>query len=58
MNTCVTGDRGFLDEKLEDGRTVLERLDALATDWQTLPKGPHGLVNYGENGNLLECAPA
>ena len=54
----VTGDRGFLDQKLEDGQTVLERLDALATDWQTLPKGPHGLVNYGENGNLLECAPA
>ena len=60
MNTfvCVTGDRGFLDEKLEDGQTVLERLDAYATDWETLPKGPHGLVNYGENGNLLECAPA
>ncbi len=53
----VTGDRAFLDEKLEDGKTVLEHLDAFATDWETLPKGPHGLVNYGENGNLLECAP-
>ena len=54
----ATGDTGFLDEKLEDGRTVLDHIDALATDWETLPKGPHGLVNYGENGNLLECAPA
>jgi len=54
----VTGDRAFLDEKLEDGKTVLEHLDAFATDWETLPKGPHGLVNYGENRNLLECAPA
>jgi hypothetical protein len=51
-------DRAFLDETLEDGRTVLEHLDAFATDWETLPKGPHGLANYGENGNLLECAPA
>ena len=54
----TTGDRAFLDETLEDGRTVLEHLDAFATDWETLPKGPHGLANYGENGNLLECAPA
>jgi hypothetical protein len=54
----VTGDSAFLDEKFEDGKTVLTHLDALATDWETLPKGPHGLVNYGENGNLLECAPA
>ena len=54
----VTGDRTFLDEKLEDGKMVLDHLDAFATDWETMPKGPHGLVNYGENGNLLECAPA
>ena len=54
----VTGDRAFLDETLEDGKTVLEHLDAFATDWETLPKGPHGLVDYGRNGNLLECAPA
>ena len=54
----VTRDLAFLDEKLENGKTVLEQLDALATDWETLPKGPHGLVNYGENNNLLECAPA
>ena len=54
----VTGDTAFLDEKLEDGKTVLEHLDTFATDWETLPKGPQGLANYGENGNLLECAPA
>ncbi len=54
----VTGDRAFLDEKLEDGKTALDHLDTFATDWETLPKGPHGLVNYGGNGNLLECAPA
>ncbi len=53
----ITGDRAFLDERLEDGRTVLESLDALATDWETLPRGPHGLVNYGGNGKLLETAP-
>ena len=54
----VTGDRAFLDERLEDGKTALDHLDTFATDWETLPKGPHGLVNYGGNGNLLECAPA
>ncbi len=54
----VTGDRGFLDERLADGKTVLEHMDAFATDWETLPKGPHGLADYGDNGNLLECAPA
>ncbi len=54
----VTNDRAFLDEKLENGKTVLETLDALATDWETLPKGHDGLTDYGENNNLLECAPA
>ena len=53
----VTGDTAFLDDKLENGKTVLESLDALATDWETLPKGPDGLVNYGNNGKLLETAP-
>jgi hypothetical protein len=54
----ITGDRPFLDEKLADGASVLDHLDALATDWQTLPKGPQGLTDYGGNGNLLECAPS
>lgn len=54
----ITNDRAFLSEKLENGKTVLETLDALATDWETLPKGHDGLSNYGENNNLLECAPS
>ena len=53
----VTGDRTFLDEKLENGKTVLESINALATDWETLPRGPDGLVNYGNNGKLLETGP-
>ncbi len=53
----VTGDRAFLDEKLENGKTVFESMNALATDWETLPKGPDGLVNYGNNGKLLETGP-
>jgi hypothetical protein len=54
----VTGDLAFLDDKLEDGKTVLDHMDAFATDWETLPKGPNGLVDYNGNRNLLECAPA
>lgn len=56
----LTGDRAFLNEKLENGKTVLEQMLMYATDWQTLPAGPagSGLVSYGENRNLLECAPA
>ena len=46
-----TGDRAFLDEKLENGKTVLESMDAFATDWETLPKGPEGLVDYGGTGS-------
>jgi hypothetical protein len=54
----VTGDTGFLDEKLEDGKTVLQRMDELATDWKTLVHADSPLADYGENRNLLECAPA
>ena len=54
----ITGDPAFLDEKLADGKTVLERMDEIATDWQTLVLPDSPLANYGENGNLLECAPA
>lgn len=54
----VTGDLGFLDEKLEDGETVLQRMDDLATDWKTLVHPDSPLADYGENENLLECAPA
>jgi len=54
----VTNDQAFLNERLENGKSVMETLDALATDWETLPKGHDGLASYGENNNLLECAPA
>lgn len=54
----VTGDMAFLDEKLEDGKTVLQRMDEMATDWKTLVHPDSPLADYGENRNLLECAPA
>lgn len=54
----VTGDTAFLDEQLEDGKTVLQRMDEMATDWKTLVHSDSPLADYGENRNLLECAPA
>ena len=54
----ITGDLGFLDEKLEYGKTVLQRMDEMATDWKTLVHHDSPLADYGENQNLLECAPA
>ncbi len=54
----ISGDLAFLDEKLENGKTVLERMDEIATDWKTLVLPGSPLANYGENDNLLECAPA
>jgi hypothetical protein len=54
----VTGDMAFLDETLEDGKTVLERMDEMATDWETLVRSGSPLADYGANQNLLECAPA
>jgi hypothetical protein len=53
----TTGDKAFLDERLEDGHTVFAHMERIATDWQTLPKGPDGLVDCGGNECLLECAP-
>jgi len=53
-----TGDKDFLDEKLEDGKTVLQRMDEMATDWKTLVHADSPLADYGQNQNLLECAPA
>lgn len=56
LNT--TGDTAFLDETI-GGKTVLEHLDSLATNWQTLQTDKSVmLADYGENRNLLECAPA
>jgi len=54
----VTGDLKFLDERLEDGKTVLQRMDEVATDWETLVRPDSPLADYGQNQNLLECAPA
>jgi hypothetical protein len=54
----VTGDLAFLDETLEDGKTVLQRMDELARDWKTLVHPDSPLADYGGNQNLLECAPA
>ena len=54
----VTRDLAFLDKKLENGQTVMERLDEIAMDWKTLVLPDSPLANYGENRNLLECAPA
>jgi len=54
----ITGDLAFLDEKLADGKTVLQRMDEMATDWKTLVHPGSPLADYGENRNLLECAPA
>jgi hypothetical protein len=53
----VTGDQAFLDATLEDGQTVFQHMDTIATDWETLPKGPQGLTDFGGNECLLECAP-
>lgn len=53
----ITGDLTFLDEKLESSKTVLECMDGLANDWRTLVLPDSPLANYGENRNLLECAP-
>ncbi len=53
----VTGDGAFLDEKLGD-RTVLAHLVKLATNWKKLRRDTSlPLADYGENRNLLECAP-
>jgi hypothetical protein len=54
----TTGDAAFLDEKVGD-KTVLEHLDTLATNWQKLQRDKSVmLADYGDNLNLLECAPA
>jgi hypothetical protein len=54
----TTGDLDFLDEKLENGQTVFEQMNAIATDWESLPLLPGGLRDFGGNECLLECAPA
>jgi hypothetical protein len=54
---AVTGDTAFLNESV-GGQTVLEHMDALATNWQKLWRDKSVmLADYGDNENLLECAP-
>ncbi|HMO16304.1 MAG TPA: hypothetical protein PKA83_19450 [Pirellulaceae bacterium] len=54
----ATGDIGILDEEVGE-HTVLEHLDKLATNWQKLQRDKSVmLADYGDNQNLLECAPA
>jgi len=53
----VTRDTGFLNERLEDGKTVFQHLQMIATDWETLPKNKMGLTDFGGNECLLECDP-
>lgn len=54
---AVTGDTAFLNDSV-GGQTVLEHLDALATNWQKLWRDKSVmLADYGDNENLLECAP-
>lgn len=55
---AVTGDFEFLDESIGDA-TVLQRMETLATNWKALQRDNSVLLaDYGENENLLECAPA
>ncbi|GAA1994590.1 hypothetical protein [Microbacterium pumilum] len=49
-----TGDAGFLDERADDGRTVLDHLRFWARAWQGLRRSSP-LADYGEIENLLEC---
>lgn len=54
---AVTGDAEFLTETVGD-RTVLEHMYKLATGWRALQRDESVmLADYGENENLLECAP-
>jgi len=54
---AVTGDAAFLKEKVGD-RSVLEHMEKLALGWQELQTDKSVmLADYGENENLLECAP-
>ena len=49
-----TGDDAFLDERQDDGRTVLDHLRFWARAWQGLRRSST-LADYGEIENLLEC---
>ena len=51
----VTGDKTFLGQTVA-GKTVREHMVGIATAYTKL-KRKDGLASYGENDNLLECAP-
>ena len=50
----VTGDTGFLTERIGERGAVTESLRYWALAWQDL-RTPSGLADYGEIDNLLEC---
>lgn len=52
----VTKDRAFLAEKIQ-GKSVLEHMDSIATNWKKLVLPGHTLADYGGIENLLECVP-
>jgi hypothetical protein len=55
---AVTGDYAFLDETIGETK-VIDLLERLATNWKKLQRDKSVLLaDYGENANLLECAPA
>lgn len=48
----------FLDTTISSsGKTVLEHLKSIATNWQRLVPQGQSLADYGENHNLLEVLP-
>jgi len=52
----ITGDKAFLSENIK-GKTVLEHLTNIATNWKSLVRPGRTLADYGEAKNLLECVP-
>lgn len=53
-----SGDVSFLDTTISSsGKTVLEHLKAISTNWQRLVPQGQSLADYGENHNLLEVLP-
>lgn len=54
----VTGDKAFLNQSL-DGKTVLQRMDEIATFYESRPLTTESqLADYGGADNLLECSPS
>jgi len=47
-------DDGWLEKEIR-GKEIVEHMIELATHWEELDVNDHGLADYGEVGNLLEC---